>query len=41
MPDHCPLSVHLYGGTHTTAVPERVAGLERALPIIIGRDSWM
>ncbi|CEH14621.1 maltose o-acetyltransferase [Ceraceosorus bombacis] len=33
--------VHLYAGTHTTSVPERLAGLERALPIEIGRDSWI
>lgn len=34
-------SVSIYCGTHTTALPERQAGLERALPVKIGRDSWI
>lgn len=36
-----PTSVSIYGGTHTTALPERQAGFERALPVSIGRDSWI
>lgn len=31
----------IYCGTHTTALPERQAGFERALPVSIGRDSWI
>ncbi|CAO1638723.1 unnamed protein product [Sympodiomycopsis kandeliae] len=34
-------NVSIYCGTHTTALPERQAGYERALPVSIGRDSWI
>lgn len=34
-------SVSIYCGTHTTALAERTAGLERALPVSIGRDTWI
>ncbi|KAK0538456.1 hypothetical protein OC835_001437 [Tilletia horrida] len=34
-------NVHLYAGTHSTAVAEREHGLERALPIRIGRNCWI
>ncbi len=38
-PDHN--SVHVYCGTHSVAVTEREQGYERALPISIGRDTWV
>lgn len=34
-------SVSIYGGTHTVTLPERQAGFERALPVTIGRDTWI
>ncbi|KAL0952338.1 hypothetical protein HGRIS_006618 [Hohenbuehelia grisea] len=34
-------NVSIYSATHTAALPERQAGLERALPVSIGRDSWI
>ncbi|CAO1626972.1 unnamed protein product [Jaminaea pallidilutea] len=34
-------NVSIYCGTHTSALPERQAGKERALPVSIGRDSWI
>ncbi|KAK0547304.1 hypothetical protein OC846_003163 [Tilletia horrida] len=34
-------NVHLYAGTHSTAVSEREHGIERALPIRIGRNCWL
>jgi len=34
-------NVHLYAGTHSTAVAEREHGIERALPITIGNNCWL
>lgn len=34
-------SVSIYCGTHTVELPERLAGLERGLPVSIGRDTWI
>jgi maltose O-acetyltransferase len=33
--------VHLYAATHPTDPTEREAGLEHALPIVIGRNAWI
>ncbi|KAE8233446.1 hypothetical protein CF326_g1520 [Tilletia indica] len=33
--------VQLYSGTHSTTIAEREHGLERALPITIGRNCWL
>ncbi|KAN0060121.1 hypothetical protein ACQY0O_008095 [Thecaphora frezii] len=34
-------NVHIYCATHSTSVKERKLGLERALPVTIGDDTWI
>lgn len=34
-------NVHIYAATHSIPVAEREEGYERALPVAIGRNSWM
>ena len=33
--------VHLYAATHPTDPDERAAGLEYALPIVVGENAWI
>ena len=34
-------NVSIYCGTHSVSVKERKQGLERSLPVAIGRDTWV
>ncbi|GAC98916.1 galactoside O-acetyltransferase [Pseudozyma hubeiensis SY62] len=34
-------NVSIYCGTHSVSVKERVQGLERSLPVSIGKDTWV
>lgn len=34
-------NVHLYGGTHSVSITERETGAERALPIAVGKNTWV
>ncbi|SNX83704.1 related to galactoside O-acetyltransferase [Melanopsichium pennsylvanicum] len=34
-------NVSIYCGTHSVSVKERKQGLERSLPVMIGRDTWI
>lgn len=37
----CGPNVHIYAATHSISVTEREDGWERALPVSIGRDTWI
>lgn len=34
-------NVHLYSATHSVSITERETGAERALPIVIGQNTWV
>jgi acetyltransferase-like isoleucine patch superfamily enzyme len=34
-------NVHIYAATHSVSITEREAGYERALPVSIGRNTWV